>query len=325
MPTASIGFCWRSALPPRRASPAENGTDGAPAIGITYPTDEEYDAAVAERCGGSGFYLRGDVANVGVYFQNGAELVEDGASLSITGDSGTTTATVDGVAGYVFNHNCLPRPEGLDVNDPFVSGYVISPWLLANGTLFNSEEDDGDTKAQAGLSGQVELASAIFEVQYLTATPYYQTDFKGEAEIHGGTLSWRPYLTSIHLGGTTTPAGAMLDIYWSVDAIADYFYVGNAGSTELTEGTEYAWLGGSIGVNGWILPDALDDRLTFTTRFDAFWDAYSKRSVDYFEANISWAITPDKNAAIALAYKNGTDKDTLVDIDQWDLGLTFKY
>ncbi len=255
MPTASIGFCWRSALPPRRASPAENGTDGAPAIGITYPTDEEYDAAVAERCGGSGFYLRGDVANVGVYFQNGAELVEDGASLSITGDSGTTTATVDGVAGYMFNHNCLPRPEGLDVNDPFVSGYVISPWLLANGTLFNSEEDDGDTKAQAGLSGQVELASAIFEVQYLTATPYYQTDFKGEAEIHGGTLSWRPYSPASTSAGRQRRPGD-----------ARYLLVGGRDRRLLLcrecridrahRRHRVRWLGGSIGVNGWILPDA---------------------------------------------------------------------
>ena len=280
---------------------------------------------MAERCGDSGFYLRGDVANVGVYFQNGVSLVEDGAALSISGDSGTTTATINGVAGYVFNQNCLPRPAGFDAKAPFVSGFVISPWLLANGTFFNSDENDGDTKIQAGLSGQVELFNAIFDTQYLTATPYYQTDFKGEAQIYGGTLSWRPYLLGIHLGGTTTPAGRVMDVYWSVDAIADYFYVENAGSTGLTEGTEYAWLGASFGVAGWILPDALDDRLTFTTRFDAFWDAYSKQSTDYFEANLAWALTKDRNAAIELAYKNGTDKDTLVDIDQWNLGLTLKY
>jgi len=295
---------------------------GGSALGIDYPSNAEYAAALAARCGDSGFFLRGDVADVGVYFQNGVSVVESGALLSIASDNGATTASVNGAVGYAFNQNCLPNPPG---DGAYVSGYVIAPWLLGDGNFYDSEADDNDTKIQAGLTGQVEIAEAIFDVQYLTVSPYYQTDFDFEAEVYGGQVSWRPIMTEIHLGGTTTPAGAVLDWYWSVEAIADYFHVADAGSSNLDPDSNYAWLGGSFGVSGWIMPDALNDRLAFATRYDVFWDAYSRRSVDYFEANLSYALTPDRNAAIALAYMNGTDKDTLVDVDQWNLGLTLKY
>lgn len=295
---------------------------GPSAIGIDYPTDAEYQAGLAARCGDSGFFLRGDVADVGVYFQNGVSLVGSGALLSIASDSGATTANVNGVVGYAFNQNCLPNPPG---DGPYASGYVIAPWLLGSGNFYNDEADDNDTKIQAGLTGQVEIAEAIFDVQYLTVSPYYQTDFDFEAEVYGGQVSWRPIITEIHLGGTTTPAGAVLDWYWSAAAIADYFHVTDAGTTNLDADSNYAWLGGSFGVSGWIMPDALNDRLAFTTRYDIFWDAYSRRSVDYFEANLSYALTPDRNASVELAYVNGTDKDTLADKEQWTLGLTFKH
>lgn len=319
-------FAATAALLLAAASPAlshaEDAAGGASALGIDYPTTAEYDAALAARCGDSGFFLRGDTADVGVYFQNGVSLVDSGALLSIASDDGATTASINGAVGYAFNQNCLPNPPG---DGAYVSGYVIAPWLLANGNFYDSESDDNDTKIQAGLSGQVEIAEAIFDVQYLTVSPYYQTDFDFEAEVYGGQASWRPILTEIHLGGTTTPSGAVLDWYWSVEAIADYFHVANAGTTNLDPDRNYAWFGGSFGVSGWIMPDALNDRLAFATRYDIFWDAYSRRSVDYFEANLSYALTPDKNASIALAYMNGTDKDTLVDVDQWNLGLTLKY
>ena len=182
-------------------SHAEDVAPGTSALGIDYPSIAENDAALAARCGDSGFFLRGDVADVGVYFQNGVSVVESGALLSIASDNGATTASVNGAVGYAFNQNCLPNPPGAGA---YVSGYVIAPWLLASGNFYDSEVDDNDTKIQAGLTGQVEIAEAIFDVQYLTVSPYYQTDFDFEAEVYGGQLSWRPIMTEIHLGGTTT-------------------------------------------------------------------------------------------------------------------------
>lgn len=294
-----------------------------------------YDIEVAARCGESGFYVRGTPTNggdfrpnVGVSEVGGVRLVETGAQVSITGEEESTTATINGVVGYAFNQNCIRRPDGFGPGAVYVSGYVISPWLLASGTLFDSEAPDGTDKLQAGLAGQIEIANAIFDTQYLTATPYYQTDFQGEAQVYGGTVSWRPYASAIHLGGTTKPEGAILNFYWTAEAIADYFYVDNAGSTSLTAGTEYAWLGGNLGVNGWIMPDMLDERLSFTSTYGVFWDAYSHRTVDLFNASLNWAFTPKKDPnqfAIALGYQNGTDRNTLVDVNQWTLGLTFKH
>lgn len=289
---------------------------------------------VAARCGDSGLYLRGlpedggDFRPADVSATGGIRTVDAGAQVSITGDEESTTATVKGVFGYAFNRNCLPAPEGFGPGAVFVSGYVISPWLLADGTLFDSEAPDGTDKLQAGLAGQIEIANAIFDTQYLTATPYYQTDFEGEAQVYGASLSWQPYASGIHLGGTTRPQGAILNLYWTAEAVADYFYVENAGSTGLTEGTEYAWLGGIVGVNGWIMPDRLDNRLSFTTSYGAFWDAYSHRSVDDFNAALSWAFTPKEDPnqfAVALGYQNGTDRNTLIDVNQWTLGLTFRH
>lgn len=299
------------------------------------PLPDVNDIDVTARCGESGFYVRGTPVagsdfrpNAGVSNPRGVSVVTTGAQFSITADEESTTASINGVVGYAFNENCIRRPEGFGPDAVYVSGYVISPWLLGSGTLFDSEEPDGTDKLQAGLAGQIEIADAIFDTQYLTATPYYQTDFQGEAQIYGGSLSWRPYASAIRLGGTTKPKGAILDLYWTAAATADYFYVADAGATALTEGTEYAWLGGILGVNGWILPDTLKDRLSFTSTYGMFWDAYSHRSVDTFNASLNWAFSKPEDPnqfAIALGYQNGTDRNTLVDVNQWTLGLTFKH
>jgi len=315
-------FYARSEQKAQRAETSLVKTAG-PDESITVP--ELYDIEKMRRCGDGGrFFLRGAKPETGVASSNDPGTVTTGASLAITDKDNTTTATVNGVAGYIISYNCLSRPEGVGPTDPYLSGYVVAPWISANGTLFTEGETPDTSKLKAGVDAQFEISNVLFNLQYLTLSPYFQTDFSGDAEIYGGMVSWEPRQSAIRLGGVTRPEGALLDFYWTAKGVADYRYVAKAGASGLTDGAEYAWLGGTLGLNGWLFPNALDSRLFFTTEYSAFWDAYSDRTVDLFKANLGWDLTPDKSTAIRLGYQRGTDKDTLTKVNQVDLSLTFK-
>ena len=304
------------------------------------PLPNVYDVERRVRCAHDRFYVRGGAPIVGLQFGQGASFqapptadrarnVETGALFSITEDreNDITTAAINGVAGFVMTRNCnVPADDRID--QPYFSGYVLSPWVLANGTLSDNDDLNGTDVFQAGFAAQVGLVNAGFAYQTFTATPYYQTDFQGEAEIYGGSLTWRPFDNALRLGGSPRRMNSMLDLYWTAAATADLFHVVDPGFTSLVEDSGYAWLGGAVGINGWILPAALDDRLTFTTAYGLFWDANSGQSVDNFQAslNLSLLKKADPNQlALNLTYVNGTDRNTLIDKEQWTLGLTFKH
>ena len=304
------------------------------------PLPNVYDIERRVRCANDRFYVRGGAPVVGLQFGQGASFkapptadrarnVETGALFSITDDreNDVTTAAINGVAGFVITRNCnVPADDR--INQPYFSGYVLSPWVLANGTLSDNDDLNGTDVFQAGFAGQVGLVNAGFAYQTFTATPYYQTDFQGEAEIYGGSLTWRPFDDALRLGGSPRRMNSVLDLYWTAAATADLFHVVDPGFTSLVEDSGYAWLGGAVGINGWILPAAFDDRLSFTTAYGMFWDANSNLTVDNFQASLNLSLlkkTDPNQIALNLTYVNGTDRNTLVDKNQWTLGLTFRH
>lgn len=271
------------------------------------------------------FYLRNDRIDVAV--ATDSLRAAKGASASITSDrlTGTQTAQIDGVAGFLMRDPCLPRPQGLAPTDAFLSGYAVSPSITAHGKL-NSTAKSEKSELRFGLDAQVEIFSGpIFDTQYFTVSPYYQTDFRGEASAYGVNALWEPYLLTARLGGSFQRLSPYVDYFWKVQAELDILHVTKVGLTDLTAGADYAWIGASTRAYVYLLPELLNERLVLTGTYRFFWDERSRRSISLLSAALAYGLTDDGSAAVSLEYTKGTDKDTLRELDQYIAKLSLKF
>lgn len=212
----------------------------------------------------NGLYIRSDRVDMSVA-KNSLSAAE-GASLSITNDrlTGTQTAEINGIVGYIRRDPCVHRPERAGITDAYLSGYVFSPSVAAHGTLSsNPAKEKSDLRI--GLDAQFEIFSgAIFNSQYFTVSPYYQTDFRGIANAYGINATWDPYLLTIRLGGRPGRLSPYFDFFWTLQAEVDILHVEKAGLTDLTSGTDYAWLGGTVRGYFYLLPELTQRRLVLS-------------------------------------------------------------
>jgi hypothetical protein len=283
-----------------------------------------------------GFYLRRDKLDISVYNDSLDSSKAEGAAISFTGDreNDTDTAEIHALAAWVFARNpCSPYGDP-PIGRPYVSGYAFAFSVLGDGTL-TADRTDEKSALKPGLDAQIEIANGpIFDLQYLTATPYYQTDFRGEAQAYGFSASWQPYQLTWRLGGRYAPFSRPFDFFYQVKLEADGLRVNTPGLTDLTADTDYLWLGGTAtlraslfnGLFGW-------DRLVWVTSCTYFDDANSSQTsnqnsnatVHLFTTNLSYNLTEDGLTSISVEYQNGTDRDTLEKLNQYLVTLNVKY
>ncbi len=181
-------------------------------------------AATVDACARQeGFYLRRDKLDISIYNQSIDASAAEGAAISYTGDreNDTETAEIHALAAWVFARNpCSPVGEP-PIGRPYVSGYAFAASVLGDGTL-TADKTDEKSALKPGLDAQIEIANGpIFDLQALTATPYYQTDFRGEAQAYGFSASWQPYQLDWRLGGSYRPFSRAFDFFYQLKAEAD--------------------------------------------------------------------------------------------------------
>ena len=275
-----------------------------------------------------GFYLRRDKLDISIYNASIDAAAAEGAAISYTGDreNDTETAEIQALAAWVFARNpCSPVGDA-PIGRPYVSGYAFALSVLGDGTL-TADRTDEKSVLKPGLDAQIEIANGpIFDLQYLTATPYYQTDFRGEAQAYGFSASWQPYQLDWRLGGRYTPFSRPFDFFYQLKLEADGLRVNNPGLTDLTADTDYFWLGGTAmlraslfnGLLGW-------DRLLWVTSYTYFDDTNSKQSVRMFTTNLGYNFSKEGKTSISVEYQNGTERDTLEKLNQYLVTLNVKY
>jgi hypothetical protein len=283
-----------------------------------------------------GFYLRRDKLDISVYNNSIDASAAEGAAISYTGDreNGTDTAEIRALAAWVFARNpCSPIGEP-PIGRPYVSGYAFAASVLGDGTL--TADRTGEKSALTpGLDAQIEIANwPLFPLQYLTATPYYQTDFRGEAQAYGFSASWQPYNLRWRLGGGVGRVSRLFDFFYQVKLEANGLRVNNPGLTNLTADTDYLWLGGTASLRASLFNGLLGwDRLTWVTTFSYFDDTNastraaenSQRNVHLFTTNLAYNFTEEGKTSISIEYQNGTKRDTLEKLDQYLVTLNVKY
>ncbi len=277
---------------------------------------------------GQGLYIRRDRADISVYNNSIDKSAAKGASLSYTNDrlSGSEVAEIHGTASYVAARDpCVERPAGTSISEPFVSGYALAGWVSADGT-FSSNRSTEKSALKFGVDAQAEVFSgAIFDAQYFTLSPYYQTDFRGDASAYGMTASWEPFLLSWKLGGSYQQVSPWFDFFWQLKAESDVLHVAEVGLTSLRPGADYAWQGGTVRLNAFPFPEFLSYRLSFITVYNYYWDAKSGDEIWFVNPALAYNIVEDGSTSVSLEYKKGTEKSTLKETDRYVLSLNYKF
>jgi hypothetical protein len=294
-------------------------------------------ATAADACARQqGFYLRRNKLDISIYNASIDASAAEGAAISYTGDreSDTDTAEVHAVAAWVFARNpCSPYGDP-PIGRPYVSGYAFAASVLGDGTL-TADRTDEKSALKPGLDAQIEIANwPLFPLQALTATPYYQTDFRGEAQAYGFSASWQPYNLDWRLGGNYFRFSRPFDFFYQVKLEADGLRVNNPGLTSLAADTDYFWIGGTATLRASLFNGLLGwDRLTWVTSYTYFDDTNSSRNssknssqnIHLFTTNLAYNFTETGKTSISVEYQNGTNRDTLEKLNQYLVTLNVKY
>jgi hypothetical protein len=281
-----------------------------------------------------GFYLRRDKLDISIYNASIEESAAEGAAISYTGDreSDTDTAEVHAVAAWVFARDpCSPYGDP-PIGRSYISGYAFALSVLGDGTL-TADRTDEKSALKPGLDAQIEIANwPLFPLQALTATPYYQTDFRGEAQAYGFSASWQPYNLDWRLGGNYSRFSRPFDFFYQLKLEADGLRVNNPGLTAFAADTDYVWLGGTATLRASLFNGLLGwDRLTWITSYTYFDNTNSNSSrdtnqtVNLFTTNLAYNFTETGKTSISVEYQNGTDRDTLEKLNQYLVTLNVKY
>jgi hypothetical protein len=276
---------------------------------------------------GQGFYLRRDKLDVSIYNRSLDDKIAKGAAISFTEnfESDTDTAEVHALAAYVFARSpCRERPAGVDVGKPFVSGYVFAASVAADGNLTDDRAME-KSALKPTIDAQVEIASGPFDLQAFTFSPFYQTDFRGEAEAYGMQASWEPYKLDWRLGGSYQQFSPLFDFFYQLKAEMIALRVNDPGLTDLKADSDYLWLGGTARLNVYILPDVLSDRLTWISTYQYYFDDRSDENIDLFTTALAYNLTESGHTSISVEYQQGTKRDTLDEVDQYLVTLNAKY
>lgn len=266
------------------------------------------------------FYLREKRSDIGVGGDSLKAL--GGASFSYADDiaNNNSSVTVKGAAGVLFRNSRVGFKEGYKPGDLAVTGYAFGPFVEGNGTI-NTKQ----TRLTAGIIGQVEVFSGpFFDLQMLGASPYYQTDFDGDASIYGGVVSWQPFNSDLALGTyRQLPGGS--DFTWLLEGEADYKFIDKSGSTKYSVNSDNLW----VGLNGTarLLPfvEQSEGRFYLEGNYALYYDLVSGEDAALGRAKIGYYFGADKNAAIEFVYSNGKDHDTLLFDESIKAALTLRH
>lgn len=272
------------------------------------------------------WYVRRDRTEINGY-SNTIDLSEvKGASVVLTNDdlADAESVEVHGVVARTFTNTCF-APTGSRANETYLATYSVAGYLLADGLRTDIEPDKDKSTLRLGVDFQWGFFNApIFSSQYVTLSPYVQSDFRGDAEVFGAAASWEPYSLRHRINGTYQPALWGWDYFWDVRADADWMHVEDAGFSGLTADTDYAWFGGQLGFTAFPAADALGYRLKLYGSWNYHRDVNEGLDARLYKGGASWDLVPSGAIAVSLERAWGVEREKLEEVERTTLSLDFK-
>lgn len=273
------------------------------------------------------FFLRNDI----VQAQIGAELQfcktfssDRPATFSYTRDglSDSWQVSSDAALGFV-----LKRPS----DESTLSGVLPN---LAYSTLVAFAEFDGSRfssgnatgTARFGLSQELLFQSGRDALSYsvIDIVPYYQAGFDGDASGYGLELSYVPVIgPANHNAVVDNGIDPLLFSTTSVFRI-DAYHSDEAGSSSLGSDQNYLWIGADLGAN---LQFRNKGRTVLNASLDLsyYYDTESSQDALLGSANLSFPLNEAGNASLNMTYTRGKSRQTLEDVDAFQLAFGLKF
>lgn len=257
-------------------------------------------------------------------------------------------------ASATFSSNQLTNQQSLAINsyvavrgDRIDSGntsFGYATFVYANGSLANPQKPTSERNAlQAGLDFQLAQSSDDLQFTILAGVrPYYQTDFRGYAQIAGLSAVAEPYVSeSLHLGGRPSrviEGPQYVAWYWRLLPEFNYFHVDDPGRTSFRRDTDYTFLGGTVQLRTLLFdgigPSWLSSRFYANGSVTQFWDlSNSSRGLHDAQAEFGYIIAKGfpietgipLTATISAVYNNGVNRLTFVKRDEYKIQLNLQY
>lgn len=272
-------------------------------------------------------YVRRDRLDMSAYTGEVSQKEAKGASLSLLDDDegGLQSAEAHGVVSLITTSACRHRPEGLAIGEAFLASHNTAVWAQADGVRTDDDPDKDKSTVKLGADLQWGVFDGPwFDMQYVAVSPYYQTDFRGDAGAYGAQLSWQPVRLDSRLGGSYLPAADGFDYFWQTRLEADWLHVEDPGRTGLKAGTDYAWIGGSVGVTVFPGDQALDSRLKAYGTWTYHRDVNNSRDARLYLVGAAYDLTADGAVSVSLDRTWGLERDKLKKVEKTLFSLNFK-
>jgi hypothetical protein len=258
-----------------------------------------------------------------------------------------------------------PVPDPLS---PYIQGFGFAPFVSSNGTWNEPSTQSATGTTTAGktitittkkTSNNALRGGADFQMSWFTpgeisqqffyVSPFYQTDYRGLAQIDGVDLVYEP--TIRHLLINEGYIDNNISYLTQFSAEAEFTHVYDTGLTQLVKG-QHAWIGETARPNLTLFPggpaaypDAwfnnwVAGRISLIGTQQFFWDADTGKTAAYYQAVLQYklgACTVQKNpdpdlpckvsgsSSISLEYDWGRNKDTDVKSNQILVKLGYSY
>ena len=258
-----------------------------------------------------------------------------GASISFSGNQITNTQTLNANAFLALRGNPIK-------NGDLLLGY--GAFTYVNGTLNNPPRLATERNAlQAGVDLQAAYSGGDYSSLLVGGLrPYFQTDFRGYAQIGGFSLTFEPYrMNELNLGGRAAAlvtGPQYVSWYWRILPELNYFHVGDQGQTSFRPNRDYAFLGGTVQLRTLLFdgigPGWLSSRFYFNGSVTQFWNI-AARGKEFHDSQIEFGYLISKGqpidpniplvASISAVYNNGTNRLTFVKRDEYKVQLNLQY
>lgn len=256
-----------------------------------------------------------------------------GASFTFTANNlnNTQSLNINGYASYLLDDGRLGRSFR----------YAVLPFVYGSGSLSNPQRPASEKSAlQAGADVQVSLPGLGFsDFQLLGFRPYYQSDFRGDANIYGFSLLHEAYkVVPLRLGGRPSDTGSQfISWYWRALPELNYFHVNVPGRTNYIAGRDYTFLGGTLQFRSILFdqigPGWLANRFYFNASVTKFWDLSNNgRSFHDSEIEFGYKLSQDTSmtgfpltTSISLLYSSGFSRLTYEKRDFYRAQLSLQY
>jgi hypothetical protein len=228
---------------------------------------------------------------------------------------------------------------------------TVTTTTTSKGTITTTTAKTSTSALRFGSDFQIAAFSNTYYGNWLNffyASPYYQTDFRGAAEIGGVDFSWQPVNPQLYLG--VAAPNDLFSFLWQLKAEAELTQISNPGYTAFTSAGRHALFGEQIRANLALFPfnsgkdDPFDKwvagRFSLIGTQQYYFDVATKQNAPYYTAQLQYKFgackaakgaLPDSpcsvqgSSSLALEYDWGRDKDTYVKTNQIKVTLNYSY